>query len=110
MTELQLKETIEGYIRAEAAEKTKLARKVVALCLENPQLHNVVGSWGWNALMIVAHHASDSFCLQCVKLLLNAGANVDLQEEKGWTALMHAARHCNSDSSIEAVQASYSLF
>ena len=60
--------------------------------------------------MCEAHNLADSiwceapYTVECVKLLLEHGADINIKENYGWTALHMACRYCNEDSSIECVK------
>jgi ankyrin repeat protein len=58
---------------------------------------------GWTALMLASRNSKTDSSEKTVKMLLDAGADVNLQNED-WTALMFASRYSNNDSSEKTVK------
>jgi ankyrin repeat protein len=52
---------------------------------------NCVDEWGSTALMLACYHDHTS----CVRMLLDEGANIDLQDHRGVTCLMETSWNCN---------------
>jgi ankyrin repeat protein len=59
---------------------------------------------GWTALMFASRSSNKDSSIETVKLLIDSGAYLNLQDVDGWTALISASRYSNTDSSIETVK------
>ena len=62
---------------------------------------------GRTQLMTTCRYSNTNSNIETVKLLLDAGANIDLQNSNGWTALMLACRYSNTHTMINIVYENY---
>ena len=53
---------------------------------------------------MASRFSNTSSSLETVRFLLDNGADVNPQDDKGWTPLMNSARNSNGDSSLETVR------
>ena len=59
---------------------------------------------GWTALMIAAKYHNRGSSQECMRLLLEKGAEIDKANNKGWTALTLLAKECNKPGAIECIK------
>jgi len=57
-----------------------------------------------NALMICCRYCTSNLDVECVKLLINSGANLEYRSSKNYTVLMHLCENCNTEASIECAK------
>lgn len=68
---------------------------------EDPKIINKRNALGWTALMFAVRKSNNESTNETVKILINAGADLDIQSNNGGkTALMYAIENCNNDSSL----------
>ena len=86
--------------------KFKILEEYIDLYLtEHPETINYVNCSGWTALMIAVKNLNLKSSERTVEILLNHGANVDLQTKQDYsTALMIAVKSSRTDSSEEIVE------
>ena len=60
---------------------------------------------GWTPLMLASRFSREGSSIDTVKAIINAGADLDIREEKDSTALMLAIHVCENMSSLETVEA-----
>ena len=72
----------------------------------NNDLHtiNTVNAKGCTALHIVARNSRSWNLFKYLSILLENGADPNIQEKNGWTALMNASIYSNKDSTEETVR------
>src|SRR5271166_1652009 len=61
-------------------------------------------TYGWTALMLAARNSNKYSNVDVLQMLLENGANPNLQNNNGFTALIMASSHSNTDSNIETVK------
>ncbi len=59
---------------------------------------------GWSELMLASLNSRTDSTEDTVKMLLDHGADMDLQENDGWAALMLASRYSRTDSTEDTVK------
>lgn len=82
-------------------EAIPLIRKLLN---ENPNTINQINSQGWTALMLAATNSGTCSTENTVQILIDAGAELNLQISTGWTALILAARNSNRCSTENTVK------
>lgn len=89
------------YLTKQIPELNNLIEKYVKF---NPEKINALESDGSTALMRAANFSKNNSTEQTVRILLNAGADPNIQNNSGYTALMYAAWYSRELSSSNTVQ------
>ena len=71
---------------------------------QNPNEIDKKNEEGWTALMLASRNSKINSSEETVKILLEHGANVNIQNNFGVTALMFASRYSKNNSSKETVK------
>ncbi len=81
-----------------------LEKKIKNYLKKHPEEINKQNDIGWTALMMACYASNICSTENTVKILIDAGANLDLQKKNGWTALMLASSNSKIDSTEKTVE------
>ena len=82
-----------------------LHKRISDIVKNDPKLLNKTNALGWSALMMAARKSRADSTFETVKILIDAGADLDIQSSNGGkTALMYAIENCYSESSLDVAK------
>ena len=84
--------------------QTALIATMKELIIADPTILNKKNTKGWTALMLACRNSQTDSSESTVRMLIDAGADVNLQDNDEWTALMMAARYSRIDSSESTIR------
>lgn len=84
-------------------EFPSLNSEIRKMITNDPKSINDVNEEGWTALMLACRNSKTNSTERTVEILIELGANINIQEKDGWTALMLAVTYSNKNSTDRTV-------